>query len=261
MGRFEGKVALITGAARGIGRGVALCLAEEGADIVVNDRPPDPVADIWDAQATADMVEELGQRALVQYADVSDRDAVQAMYDAALVHFGRVDVVVANAALTIREPFVDGAWENILRTVEVTQFGTYHTCQLGAKAMLGNDAGKIVIISSILSEFPLKTSAPYNMSKAGVVQLARTMAAELADHNITVNVVNPGWIDTPGEYKLATEAELREGAKRIPLRRLGVPRDIGKAVAYLASSDADYVTGSVLKVDGGYTLGLREEES
>lgn len=261
-GRFDGKVALVTGAARGIGRGVALCLAEEGADIIVNDRPPDPDADIWDAQDTADEIMALGQRALVQYADVSDRDAVAGMYQAAVAHFGRVDVVVANAALTIREPFVEAAWANILRTVEVTQFGVYHTCQLGARAMLeqGNKSGKIVIISSILSEIPLKTSAPYNMAKAGVIQLARTMAAELADHNINVNVVNPGWIDTPGEYKLATEEELRAGAQRIPLRRLGVPRDIGKAVTYLASSDADYVTGAVLKVDGGYTLGLRDEE-
>ena len=259
MGRFEGKVALITGAARGIGRGIALCLAEEGADIVVNDRPPNADANIWDAQDTAAEIEKLGRNALVHYADVSNRHSVAAMFDAAVEHFGKLDVVVANAALTVREPFIEADWEGIRRTVEVSQFGVYHTCQLGARKML-ESGGKIVIISSVLSEVPLKTSAPYNMVKAGVIQLARTMAAELADYNINVNVVNPGWIDTPGEHVLATEEELAAGAKRIPLRRLGLPRDIGKAVAYLASSDADYVTGSVLKVDGGYTLGLRDEE-
>lgn len=265
MQRLEGKVALITGAARGIGQGIALCLAEEGAHVVVNDLPPGPEIEVVDARETAEAIEALGRRALVYYADVSNREQVAAMVAAGIDHFGHLDIVVANAALTIRERVVEAHWENVLRTIEVSQFGVFHTCQLAAQQMVAQQAGgysggKIIIIGSVLAHMPLVTSAPYNMAKAAINHLGRTMAAELAPYHINVNVINPGWIDTPGEHKLATEAELQAGAKRIPWGRLGLPRDIGRAAAYLASDDADYVTGSILQVDGGYTLGLRDSE-
>jgi glucose 1-dehydrogenase len=266
MQRFAGKVALITGAARGIGQGIALCLAEEGADIIVNDLPPLPGTDIADAGETAKAVEALGRRAFVAYADVSDRDQVAAMFTAGVEQFGHIDVVVANAALTIRELVVKAHWENVLRTIEVTQFGVFHTCQVAARQMIaqhaaGRPGGKIIIIGSVLAEVPFMTSAPYNMAKAAVNQLGRTLAAELADYHINVNIINPGWIDTPGEHKLATEEQIKAGAQRIPWQRLGLPRDIGRAVAFLASDDADYITGVALQIDGGYRLGLREPTS
>lgn len=266
MQRFMGKVALITGAARGIGQGIALCLAEEGAHIVANDLPPAAGSDIVDAKGTAEAVETLGQQALVYYADVSKRDQVAAMFAAGAERFGHIDVVVANAAQTIRELVVEAKWENALHTIEVTQFGVFHTCQMAAQYMLaqqarGHSGGKIIIIGSILAEIPFKTSAPYNMSKAAINHLGRTLAAELAEYHINVNVINPGWIDTPGEHKLATEEEIKAGARRIPWGRLGTPRDIGRAVAYLASDDADYVTGAILQVDGGYKLGVRDPAS
>ncbi len=259
MRRFDGKVALITGAARGIGRGIALCLAEEGADLVVNDLDPATASDVEDARGTAAAIEALGRRALVAYADVSDRAQVAALFAAAVAHFGQIDIVVANAATSIREPVVTARWEGVLRTIEVTQFGVFHTCQAAAQQMVATDrpGGKIVIIGSILAEIPFPTSAAYNMAKAAVNQLGRTLAAELAEHRINVNVINPGWIDTPGERKYASEAEIEGGGKHIPWGRLGTPRDIGRAVAYLASDDADYVTGSVLVVDGGYRVGMR----
>ncbi len=262
MRRFQHKIALITGAARGIGRGIAVCLAEEGADVVVNDLPPATGTGITDVRGTAAEVEALGARALVTYGDVSDREQVAALFDAAVAHFGHVDVVVANAALSIREPVVEARWEHVRRTLEVTEFGVFHTCQLAAQHMIrqeasGRPGGKIIIIGSILANIPFPTSAPYNMAKAAVNHLGRTLAAELASHRINVNVVNPGWIDTPGERAFATEEQLREGGTRIPWGRLGTPRDIGKAVAYLASDDADYVTGSILQVDGGYMVGMR----
>jgi glucose 1-dehydrogenase len=263
MRRFDGKVALITGAARGIGRGIALCLAEEGADIVVNDLDPATAIDVEDARGTAAAIEALGRRALVAYADVSDRAQVAALVAAAVAHFGRIDIVVANAATSIREPVVTARWEGVLRTIEVTQFGVFHTCQAAAQQMVatGRPGGKIVIIGSILAEIPFPTSAAYNMAKAAVNQLGRTLAAELAEHRINVNVINPGWIDTPGERKYATEEEIEVGGRHIPWGRLGTPRDIGRAVAYLASDDADYVTGSVLVVDGGYRVGMRLPDS
>jgi glucose 1-dehydrogenase len=253
--RLNGKVALITGAARGIGRGIALCLAEEGADIIVNDLPPGEGAG---ARGTAEEIEALGCRALAYDADVSERTQVAALFAAGVAHFGRIDIVVANAAMSIREIVIEARWEHALRTIEVTQFGVFHTCQAAARQMVRQGGGgKIIIIGSILAEIPFPTSAAYNMSKAAVNHLGGTLAAELAPYRINVNVVNPGYIDTPGERAFATEEQLQRAGRNIPWGRLGTPRDIGRAVAYLASDDADYVTGSALRVDGGYKLGMR----
>jgi len=250
MQRFLGKTALITGAARGIGRGIALCLAEEGADIVVNDLPP---KEGEGAAATAREIEALGRRAMAYHADVSQRDQVQAMFETAIAQFGELDVVVANAAFSIRKPVIESDWEDVKRTIEVTQFGVFHTCQAAAKHMVERGkGGKIVIIGSILGEVPFANSAAYNMSKAAVIHFARTLALELAPHRINVNVINPGYIDTPGERAFATEEQIAESAKALPWKRLGTPRDIGRAAAFLASDDADYITGTALVVDGGY---------
>jgi len=253
--RFEGKVALVTGAARGIGRGVALCLAEEGADIIVNDLPP---AEGLGARGTVAEIEALGRRALAYDADISDREQVAGLFAAGLAQFGRIDVVVANAAFSIRQPVIEAQWEHVLRTLEVTQFGVYHTCQAAAQQMVRQGGGgKIVIIGSILGEIPFPSSAAYNMAKAAINHLARTLAAELTAHRINVNVVNPGYIDTPGERKFATEEQIAQAARSLPWGRLGTPRDIGRAVAFLASDDADYITGTALVVDGGYKLAMR----
>lgn len=256
MGQFDGRVAIITGASRGIGRGCALALAEQGADIVVNYRShPD------EAQEVAAQIESMGRRTLLWQADVAEREAVEAMFAGAVAHFGRIDIAVANAAMSIREPVLTAKWENVLRTLEVSQFGVFHTCQLAAQQMVrqeprGRSAGKIIVISSIHAELAVPNSAAYNMAKAAINHLVSTMAAELVDYHINVNVINPGWIDTPGERNFATEEEIQQGAKRLPWKRLGTLEDIGQAVVYLASDAADYVTGTMLRVDGGYMHGL-----
>jgi glucose 1-dehydrogenase len=256
MKRLEGKVALITGSSRGIGRGIALCMAEEGADIVINYRSHPE-----EAEEVAHEVEALGQQALTIQTDVSDRNAVESMFNQAVEHFGHVDIVVANAGISIREYVLDAEWENVLKTIEVSQFGTFHTCQFAAQQMVkqieaGRPGGKIIIISSILEEIAPQTSAAYNMTKAAINHLGRTMAAELAKYRINVNMLNPGWIDTPGERKYVNEEQIIEGAKRIPWQRLGTPEDMGKAAAFLASADADYITGATLRIDGGFVLGM-----
>ena len=261
MKRFAGKVALITGSSQGIGRGIALSLAEEGADIVVNYR-----SNLEEAQATADQVSALGQRALICKADAADRASLEQLFLAAVESFGRIDVVVANAAYSVRESFVEAKWENVLRTLEVSQFGVFHTCQLAAQHMVtqeltGLSRGQIVIISSILAEVAPAQNAAYTMAKAAINHLGSTMAAELAGQKINVNMINPGWIDTPGERHYNSEEDLRQGGKRIPWQRLGQPEDIGKAVAYFASDDADYVTGATLRIDGGFLLGLQLAEA
>ena len=259
MAELEGKIALITGAARGIGRGIALCLAQQGAKIIVNDLPPKQGENIADAQHTADEIIALGQDAIACYADVSDREQVQAIFEQGIKHFGQIDIVVANAALSVREPVVDANWEGVLRTIEVTQFGVFHTCQAATQHMVKRGAGgKIIIIGSILREIPFRTSSAYNMSKAAINQLGRTLANELTPHRINVNIINPGYIDTPGERKFATEEEIATAAKNLPWGRLGTPEDIGHSVAFLASAKADYITGTALNVDGGYVIGMGE---
>ena len=255
MTRLDGKVAIVTGAARGIGQGIALCLAEEGADVVVNDLSPEAHPGAADAGATVAAIEGLGRRALAHYADVSDRAQVADLFAAAVRAFGRVDIVVANAAISIREPTVSARWEGVLRTVEVAQFGVYHTCQAAAQQMADQGhGGKILIIGSILAERPMPTSAPYNMAKAAINQLARTLAVELFEQRINVNVINPGFIDTPGERKFASDQQIAESSRSMPWGRAGTPRDIGRAAAFLCSGDADYITGTALVVDGGLRL-------
>lgn len=257
LGRLEGKIALVTGASRGIGRGIVLYLAAEGSDLVINYR-----SHSGEAEEVAQEVARLGRRSLVWQCDVADRDAVSEMIAGAVAYFGRLDIAVANAAISIRESVIEASWENVQQVIQVSQFGVFHTCQLAAQQMVRQgEGGKIVIISSVLEEIPALNSAAYNMAKAAINHLGRTMAAELARHRINVNMVNPGWIDTPGERRFATEEQLQEGGRRIPWGRLGTPEDIGPVVAFLASDDADYVTGATLRVDGGMLLGLVLPES
>lgn len=263
MQHLKGRVALVTGAARGIGRGIIEALASAGANVVIN-----YLDDASEAQAVADNVIAKGSEAIIYQADVSDRAAVQRMFDAAVERFGRLDIAVANAAHSVREPVLEAKWENVLRTLEVTQFGTFHTCQFAAQQMVRQlaksneesppkNGGKIIIISSLHEEVAFPHSAAYNMAKAAINHLARTMAAELAPYRINVNAINPGWIDTPGERAFYTEEELHSGGQRIPWRRIGTPEDIGQAALFLASDAADYITGTTLRVDGGFKCGLR----
>jgi glucose 1-dehydrogenase len=257
MNRLRGKVALVTGASRGIGRGIALELAREGADIAINYR-----THLEEAQGAAEAIQALGRHAMTWQADVGDREAVRKMVDATVDHYGHLDIAVANAAFSIREPVIEAQWENVLRTIEVSQFGVFHTCQLAAQHMVAQhrqarSGGKIVIISSVMEEICFPESAAYQMAKGAINCLGRTMASELAPYHINVNVVNPGWIDTPGERRFYTEQELKERGKYIPWGRLGTPEDIARTVAFLVSDAADYVTGATLRVDGGFILGLR----
>ena len=256
MNRFQDKVALITGAARGIGRGIALQLAREGADIVIND-----LANMALAEETANEIRALGRQALTWQADVADRAAVSAMMDGVNERFGRLDIAVANAATSVREPTVEADWDNVRRTFEVVQFGTYNLCQMAAQQMIqqplvGTSRGKIVIIASIMGEMSIPNSAPYAMAKAANMSFAQTLAAELTGARINVNVINPGWIDTPGERSFVTDEEIAALGPHMPWGRLGQPEDIAKAAAFLASDDADYITGSTLRVDGGYMARL-----
>ena len=172
---LDGKVAVVTGAARGIGRGIALRLATHGADIAINDREEND-----DTVSLVREIEGLGRRAIVCPCDVSDPTAVGAMFGHIIATFGHVDIAVANAAFSIRNPVVESRWQDVLRTLEVTQFGVFHTCQQAAQHMVARGrGGKIVIISSVHAELAVPRSAAYNMAKAAVTHLGATMAANL----------------------------------------------------------------------------------
>jgi glucose 1-dehydrogenase len=251
---LDGRVALITGSSRGIGRGCAVAMAAAGADIVVTYN-----AHREDALETARQVEAFGRRAVVAGGNVARRQDVAGMMEAGLGAFGRLDIVVANAYRSIRKPFIDLLPEDFEETMAVSLFGTFHTCQLAAQHMVKQgQGGKIIIVSSVLAERPYSTSVPYNAAKAGINHMARTMANELARHHINVNVIEPGWIDTPGERLYATEEEIATGGKKLPWGRLGTIEEMGAVAAFLASDAASYVSGSIIRADGAYMVSLGE---
>ena len=247
---MTGKVALITGSSRGIGRGCAVEMARAGADIAINyhSHPED-------AENVANEVRAEGREALVVQADVSDRGAVDRMVEATVDRFGRLDIVVANAYYSKREPFLELSIQAVRRTWEVCMWGSFHTAQAGARQMVGQGGGgSILFISSVLAHVPMPTSMPYNSAKAGINQMCRTIAAELAPHRIRANVIEPGYTDTPGERQFATDEQIREAARGMPWGRLATIEDLGKAATFLCSDAADYITGTILKVDGGLCL-------
>jgi len=242
------KTALVTGAGRGIGQGCAVELARAGANLVLNDRPNSP-----DLSGTADQLRRLGGQVTTIEADVFSRLGCERLIQQALHLAGAIDILVSNPAYSVRCDFLDYDPVEFERTIAGTLTSGFHMSQLVARHMVQRGrGGKIVFISSVQAELPFARCVAYGAAKLGLNHMARTIAVELATHRINVNVIEPGWIDTPGERAaFAAETIQREGAK-LPWGRLGTPADIGKAAAFLASDDADYITGSVLCVDGGF---------
>ncbi len=257
--RLANKIALITGSTQGIGRATALAMAEAGADIVINGRPCEHATEPEAAERVAAEVESLGQRVLICRADVADRDQVAQMFQQSIAHFGAIDIAVANAAVNVKVPIAKQSWEDVQRIVDVCLYGVFNTCQLAAQQMIqqtqaGRAGGKILINGSVHADIAVKCHGVYSMCKAACKQLCRVLAVELATHRINVNSVNPGWIDTPNERTFISEDDLRAAARRLPWKRLGTPREIAAAFVYLASPDADYISGHTLVVDGALEL-------
>jgi glucose 1-dehydrogenase len=247
---LQGKVALVTGASRGIGKASAIELARAGADVAVNYRSHPA-----EAEETAAAIRALGRRVIVIQGDVSDRKSDQQMVDTTVERLGSLDVLVANAAYSIRKPFIELSEEDMASALAVTLWGVFHCCQFAARQMVSQGhGGNIIVISSPHAWFPLKNCVPYNTAKAGVNQMALTIANELARYRIRVNIVEPGWTDTPGERQHSTEEELQAGGRRIPLGRLATAQEIAHGVVFMASENASYVTASTLRIDGGFVL-------
>jgi len=248
--KLAGKIALVTGSGRGIGKGCALELAKAGADIVINDRPGSD-----DTQQTADEIRALGRRATVIEMDVLRREGCEKLVAQALAEMGRIDILVSNVAVSIRNEFLKYDPEEFELVVQGTLSAGFHVSQLVARHMVERGGGgKIVFISSVHAKTPYARSVAYNAGKAGLNHMANTIAIELAPHRINVNTIEPGAIDTPGErIKFGVEYLQKVGAS-LPWGRMGQPEDIGHAAAFLSSDDADYITGEVLRVDGAFWL-------
>ena len=245
---LNGKVALVTGAGRGIGKGCALAMAEAGATLVINDRPDNP-----NLEKTANEIRALGRSAHPVAADVFSRAGCEFLIAEALRLAGQIDILVSNPARSTRANFLEFRHEDFASTIEATLIGGFNMSQLAAREMVKRgQGGKIIFISSVHGERPYQTAVAYNAAKAGLNHMARTIARELVGDQINVNVIEPGWIGTEGEYEtFGYDVVQREGAK-LPWGRLGTPADIGHAAAFLASPAADYITGTIMAVDGGF---------
>ncbi len=247
---LSGKKALVTGGARGIGRGCALELAQAGADVAINDRLETPAA-----LETLQQIRELGRQATLVVGDVFQAETCRQVAESAARQLGAIDILVSNPAFSRRSDFLDCPPELFDKTLQGTLAGGFYMSQVVARQMVARGSGgKIIYISSVQSRIPYVRSAAYNAAKAGLNHMAFTIAAELARHRINVNVIEPGWIDTPGEHETFGDAFIAESAATLPWGRLGTPADIGKAATFLASDAADYITGTSLLVDGGFWL-------
>lgn len=243
---LDGKVALVTGASRGIGRAIAKEFASQGAKVALCARSVDAL------QAVADEIAAAGGCAQPYALDVSSADGVRAVVEAVTEHFGRLDILINNAGIT-RDGLIarmkDDAWEEVLNT---NLRGAFYLTRAAAKIMMRQRCGKIVNISSVVGLTGNPGQANYAASKAGLIGMTRSVAKELGSRNIQVNAIAPGFIVTDMTDSLpeALKAKLLE---QIPLARLGQPEEIAKAALFLASDWSDYVTGQVLAVCGGLT--------
>ena len=248
MRKLEGKVAVVTGASRGIGRAIALKLADEGAKVVVN---------YSGSQAKAEevvaMIQENGGEAIAVQASVSQTEEVTALIDTAVKTFGSLDILVNNAGITrdnLLMRMKEDEWDDVLNT---NLKGVFLCTKAVTRQMMKQRAGRIINISSIVGVAGNAGQANYVAAKAGVIGLTKTTAKELASRNILVNAIAPGFIETEMTDQLPEE--LKQGMlTQIPLAKLGQPEDIAKAVAFLASDDANYMTGQTLNIDGGMVM-------
>ncbi len=242
--KLDGKVALVTGASRGIGRAIAVRLGQDGAAVVVNYSGNHEAA-----RETIAAVEAASGRAVAVQGDVGKVGDIQRLFDAAFEHFGKLDILVNNAGIMFNKPLADVTEEEYDRIFAVNVKGTFFSCQQAAKRMA--DGGRIINFSSSTTAMMLPTYGTYVATKGAVEQLSHILAKELGSRGITVNVVSPGATDTELFGQGKTEQEKQRFAQLAALGRLGQPEDIADVVALLVSDDANWITGQNIRANGG----------
>lgn len=248
LGKLDGKTAVVTGASRGIGRAIALELAKEGANVVVNYSGSEAKA-----QEVVEEISKIGSKAIAVQANVADNDSVQNLMKSALDEFGSIDILVNNAGITrdnLLMRMKEDEWDDVINT---NLKGVFLCTKAVTRQMMKQRAGRIINIASVVGVIGNAGQANYTAAKAGVIGLTKTSARELASRNILVNAVAPGFITT--EMTDALPEDIKEAMlSQIPLAKLGKPENVAKAVVFLASDDAEYITGQVLHVDGGIAM-------
>jgi glucose 1-dehydrogenase len=251
MGVLDSKVAIITGSDSGIGRGIALEFAKEGASVVINYAHNQQAA-----QEVLHTIEQIGSKAIVIQADVSQYQQCMGLIQQAVEHFNRLDIMVNNAGMEIHSPFVDVTEEMFDRVVSIDLKGVFFCAQAAAREMIKRKIpGRIINISSVHEEIAMPQNVPYCCAKGGLRMLTRTICLELAPYNITVNNIGPGAVDTPIDADVKADPQkMKALLDEIPLHRMGQPDEVGKLAVYLASDAASYVTGSTYIIDGGLSV-------
>lgn len=256
--KLQGQTAIVTGANSGIGKGIAECLAAEGANVVINYVTHPEVA-----EAMVSNIQSHGGSAIGVKADVSSETAVQQMFQQAIGKFGTIDILVNNAGIQLDSPFVEMSLEKWQKLLSINLTGYFLCAREAAKEFLrrgivparSKAAGKIICVSSVHQVIPWSGHANYATSKGGIMMLMKTLAQELSPQKIRVNAIGPGAIQTPiNKMAWETPEALKRLLTLVPYGRIGQPEDIGKAAVWLASDDSDYVTGTTIFVDGGMLL-------
>lgn len=245
-----GQVALVTGAGSGLGRSIALALAEAGADVIVTELP----SRIENARSVVQSIQSMARRALAVKLDVTSLKSIQRMVETAIHGFSRIDILVNNAGINVPKDALDVAEQDWDRVLDVNLKGVFFCAQAVGREMVKRRSGKIINIASQNGVVGYYQRAAYCSSKAGVVNLTRVLAIEWAPYRVNVNAVAPTFVLTPLTEKMFANPRFsREIRRRIPLGRLGKPEDIAGAVVFLASPAADLITGHTLLIDGGWT--------